>query len=472
MKALLQSLVLGRARTDLATFVTTCLRDEVTGQPVKLAPHHKALIRLWTSCKRSMALAPSEFGKSQLAAAFIAWRLGRDPSLRVLLVSGTREQAQRQLRAVAIIMNHPAYQRIFPGRTLERVTADELSVGGRPATMKDVNVTAVSYELSSAQGLRVNLAVLDDVVSREACRTQSARDAAWQNLTGIVLSRVGATGEVHGVNTSEHSDDLCHRLGRLPGWRFERFPALDEDSNPTWPERWPADRIEARRHELGPANFRRAMLCQPIDAASQVFSEEIVLQAVRLGEVRLGHSSVGGQAIVTLDPAWSTSARADESGLLLTVIDDARIRWVNRALGLRVNSDSLVSHAVHLAQAAGGATIYVESNSGGQLIAEQIQKVYPRTRMLHTSAATKSARVEWLMAELEAGRWAFRNLPGERDRELDKLVDELLTFSFESHMGDRLSALLLAVEAARQFEGRRKVRFFHFEHRPGGPAIY
>lgn len=460
---LLQGLALGRARSDFPSFAGLCLRDEVTGQPVKLAPHHRAMARRWTTSDRSVSLASPEMGKSSMAAAFVAWRLGRDPSLRILLVSGTREQAARLLRAVAIVMNSPAYCLVFPDRTIERLTADELTVSGRPPTQKDVSVTVVSYELSSALGTRTDLAVCDDLVSRESTRSQPARDRAYQDFLHIITSRMSPDGEIHVINTSEHSDDIPHRLARLPGWTVDTYPALDDQGKPTWPERWPAHRIEQRRLELGPAGFRRAMLCQPIDEATQVFAESLISQAMAQGVVGLGtFSPIGGRVVIGVDPAWTVGPNSDETGIVMVTIDSEGFRHLVHVEGVRLTADALVSRLATLAK-ANRATCYVESNAAGAVIAEQLRKVAPQTVALPTTASSKAARVEWLNAELAAARWAFRNLPGDRNKSLERLCEDLLTFSFEGHTGDRLSALLLATEGARRYEQRPRIRYVQLD---------
>ena len=93
-----------------------------------------------------------ETGKTQLGALCIAWMLGRDPSLRCAIVSGTVQQSERDLRLVASIVTSNAYQQVFPGRGTEALTREELFVTGRPPGMKDANCFASSYGLSSMMG--------------------------------------------------------------------------------------------------------------------------------------------------------------------------------------------------------------------------------------------------------------------------------------------------------------------------------
>jgi hypothetical protein len=353
-------------------------------------------------------------------------------------------------------MNGRAYRRCFPAVASDRVTVDELCVKGRPSSMKDPNVLAAAFDLSSMLGSRFDLACCDDVVSREATRTPQARDAAYQGFLSVTASRVAPDGEIHIVGTAEHSDDVPHRLAKLPGWTLATYPALDASGLPTFGTRWPIERIEARRLELGPVGFQRAMLCVPVDEATLVFRPEELDRALELGrDVR--YSPLGGRTIIAVDPAWTVTSTADESGIIMVTLDSEAFRHVVHIEGIRVHHDTLADRVVSLAQ-ANRATVYCESNGAGGVIAALIGKRVP-CKPLATTATSKRARVEALSAELASGRWVFRQPLGSPSPELRKLVGELSTFSLDEHAGDRASALLLACEGARAFEQRPKGRW-------------
>jgi phage terminase large subunit-like protein len=104
------------------------------------------------------------------------------------------------------------------------------------------------------------------------------------------------------------------------------------------------------------------------------------------------------------------------------------------------------------------AVAAIETNAGGEYVAQAVEKAVPVMR-LHTSQASKRMRVEMLCSELAGGRWSFRQ-PGFLDPQMKQLTQELLSFSYHEHMGDRVAALLVAVEAIRQREQRPKLRSF------------
>ncbi|MEY4545559.1 MAG: hypothetical protein RL685_1754, partial [Pseudomonadota bacterium] len=81
--SLLGGFLQARARRDPVAFAALAVWDERTGNPVALAAHQRRMLALWRSSKRTVQVAPSEFGKSVLLAVWIAWRIGCDPTLRV-----------------------------------------------------------------------------------------------------------------------------------------------------------------------------------------------------------------------------------------------------------------------------------------------------------------------------------------------------------------------------------------------------
>jgi hypothetical protein len=239
---------------------------------------------LWSAHARSVVYGSAELGKSSQLVARVAWELGSNPALRVSYVSGTESQAERVVRAVTRLVESQPVRRVFPGARVESRRDGGFTLAGRPSSAKDPSVTPTGLGQGSTLGARYDLVVGDDLLDLESTRTPQGREAAWSAFVSVHLSRLAPGGRVWLAGTAWHPDDVLHRAARLPGWHSARFPVLDASGAPTWPERWPPERVEARRLELGPLAFARVMMCEPLSAESLVFPVEHNARALASGD--------------------------------------------------------------------------------------------------------------------------------------------------------------------------------------------
>jgi len=458
----LPSALIAQARESSAVFTSLAARDEQTGAPFELASVHKGLHRLWASADRTCAWSAPEMGKSANLASYVAWRIGRDPGLRVGYLSATVQQSARHLRAVAILLSSPGFARVFPGLRVDRVTADELTVSPRAETIKDATCIAGAFDLSSMLGARLDLVLCDDVITREQASSQVTRDRAYADFIAVTSSRVAPGGQIHCVGTAESPDDTLHRLAKS-GYRSAKFPVLLPDGTSAWPERWPRSRVDARRLELGERRFLSVMMCEASTEGALAFRQEDLDRALAAGLAMQYEAPIGGRCVIGVDPALTSHASSDESGIATVTIDRDGFRHLVGIEGLRVHPEQLVNRVIQLARIS-KATVFCESNSGGGLLADAIGKRVP-CKPLSTSRQSKESRVEALSAEISSTpcRWVFRAPLGQPSHELRKLIGEMQVFSFDRHCGDRLAALLIAVEGVRATENRPRGGVFRLD---------
>lgn len=467
---LLQSLAYARAKADPAAFGALTLLDESTGGPVVMAPFHRQFHKEW-SHDRSVIHAFPGAGKSQQLKARLAWELWRSPDLRIHWLAGSLAQAERMVDALAEFIESPAVQAVTGGalRVVSKSGGD-LVVSGRTKPMKDPSVAAAALGQGSNLGRRADLIVGDDILDAESTRTQGGRDAAWRHFTTNNLSRLMPGGRVWLVGTAWHRDDVLFRASRLDGWRDRAFPVVDDKGRPVWPAFFPADRIAVKRQELGPTSFQREMCCVPLDEQSIIFAAEHIERAMLQGRDPRFSCLGSTRCVLGVDVATATHAKADESAIVLVVVDDFGNNHVADVQAGRWGHEELVGRVVAMAR-ANKATAYIESNGPGAIVADLVAKQAP-CKPLPTTRRSKESRVEALAAEMASGRWVFSQPLGYPTADMKKLAAELEVFSFDEHAGDRASALLVAVEGLRLLAQRPKIRTFHLDlHRPGPRAF-
>ncbi len=186
--------------------------------------------------------------------------------------------------------------------------------------------------------------------AREQASSQVTRDRAYADFIAVTSSRVAPGGQIHCVGTAEHPEDTLHRLAKLPGWRSAKFPVLNADGTSAWPERWPAERIEPRRLELGPVRFMAGYLCEATAEGALAFRLEDIERALAAGLAMQHEPPIGGRVVIGVDPALTSRPDSDESGVVMVTIDRDGFRHLVHVEGLRVHPEQLVSRVVALAQ--------------------------------------------------------------------------------------------------------------------------
>ena len=252
------------AREDVNVFAGLVLRDERTGKRVVQADLHRRMHAALDASPRTVLWGFVESGKSAQLVARIVHALGRDPSLRIGIASKTGDRAAKLLKAVGVmIAQSPEVREVFPHLRPGTPWRDGAITVARKTFARDPSVAAIGTQ-GALLGSRLDQLYMDDVVDLENSKTDYNRKALLEWILNTLFGRLTAEARVACIGNAYNPADAMHILAKLPGWRGVRFPVVDpETCEPVWPARWPADRIEAKRLEIGPLEFARTMLCQP-----------------------------------------------------------------------------------------------------------------------------------------------------------------------------------------------------------------
>jgi predicted phage terminase large subunit-like protein len=174
--------------------------------------------------KRLMIFCPPRHGKTeQDTVRYPAWRLERDPELRVIVAAYNQTLAKKFSRKIRRI----AGSRMELSR--ERKAAEEwetLAGGGVRAAGIGVGVT----------GMGTNLLMIDDPIKgRAQANSQVFRDAVYEWYTDDLYTRLEPDAAIVLTLTRWHEDDLAGRILASedgPNWTVISLPALAEDNDP------------------------------------------------------------------------------------------------------------------------------------------------------------------------------------------------------------------------------------------------
>lgn len=258
--AALQRARVSKARTDFPAFLEYCFYDEARDGPVRSQWFHDEWAESMEREPRLIIVAPRNHGKTTVVVAYITWRLGREPNLRVKVVCATDARAKERLYEIKQhITDNPRVREVFP-----EMVADDTAewskhkvVLKRNARHRDASVEALGIT-STITGGRADLLVADDVVDRRnalaypALRREIKR--AWKADWSNILEP--GSGVIY-ICTPWHKDDLSHELMDNPAYRLLTYE-VGENFETIWPEKWSSEELKERRVLIGSIDYNRA----------------------------------------------------------------------------------------------------------------------------------------------------------------------------------------------------------------------
>ncbi len=471
MSTTLQQLVAMRYRAEAAlarhrieVFLPFVMRDEETHKPIKLAPMHRVWHQILSRYDRSVIWAHIESGKTQqISIGRVLFLLGKNPNLRIAIVSNTHHQAEKIVRVIARYIEdskelHDVFPHLRPGSVW---TSTQLVVHRARNFAKDYNVQAIGHH-GNILGARLDYVVLDDILDWEITRTEKSRTdlLAWYKAT--LAGRLVQTGAVACIGTAFHKDDLMHELAKqavaLHGQGAAvRYPVYDDTTGaPRWPERWPSERIAKKQIELGPLEFTRQMLCLARTDAVSHFKTEDIERCKRKGEGR-----VLGTALAALPPGYRTytgvdlavqkTDAADLSALVTICVHPDGVREILEVQSGKWFGPEIIERIVD-ASNRWQSIVYVENNAAQDYIVQFTRGSYTIPIRGFTTGRNKAHPefgVEGIAAEMAGERWIIPNENGVLHPEIAALVSDMLYYDPTTHTGDRLMACWFAREGAR-----------------------
>lgn len=481
---LLKARRIARAREDPAAFVEYAIPNEKTGKEIVNAPFHLDWQRFCSENDWGVISASVELGKSvQLGVGRLIWEIGRDPTLRCLLVGANDDAARKMLNAIRRhVERNPRIREVFPGLKPSPERGDpwndeDIRVAGATFS-RDPTIQSRSVGSRNILGSRLDLVVIDDLLQVDNTRTKTQRDKLEEWFDDVIVTRISDDyenqeyGRIWFIGNPWDRDDLMARLKARPGFAFIETPAVENPDDPpsqwrpTWIEQWPLERLLKRRQGMLAVSFARKFLCRVLDASQRRFKKAWIDHMFAQGRGRQlldvqpkGRGGAPLRCFTGLDPAVGEKDIDAVSALFTIALDHANRRIVVDLRSGRWTGPELLDQCEEVCRTFDSELI-VESNATQRWMAQFALERGVNARTFFTSASNKWSEqygVESLAIEMKNGLWvAPSGATGlERPDELVEWSEELMNYDPGSHTGDRLMASWLAREGARQWSRPR-----------------
>lgn len=416
------------AYRDVNQFIRACFTDS-RGNPIIQAPVHEELQEFLTNNPKALVELPRDHGKSFQVCCRILWELGKNPGLRVKIVCATDAVAVERSRFLrdTITLNTGARKAFASLRAGKPWTANAFSI---ERDVQTIGPSVAAFGVGAGTtGTRADLLVCDDVVDVHAIHSRAQRDRVADYFTNNLMNLLEPDGRFWGLCTPWHSDDLNSRLKKSAAYPVFSRP-IGLDFMPVWPEKWPAERLKARLVEIGSASFARGYRLVPI-------AEDET--PIRPAWVRFwSEPTEYDHLVLSVDPAVSTSAKADRSALVLlarTAGEGAPEVRVLACTARRVSAPDLMNLIDRFDRQWNPKLILFESNAAFQGIKDLLTRQAgfgPKLKPVNQSA-DKGSRVAAFSVAVENGAFRLKGDAGTVDVGQRELFDEMTTFPFGEH---------------------------------------
>jgi hypothetical protein len=198
---------------------------------------------------------PPEHAKTTtLTVNYVAWRIAKDPNVKVIYVSRTATMAKKFLTQLKGILTHPRYEKFQQAfgpvegwnSNSASWTQDQIYVSEdiRTSNAKDPTVCALGIR-GQIYGSRADLIIIDDAVDGTNAH-EFDKQIDW--ISGEVMSRLSASGVLLVVGTRMAPVDLYSELlkpehypDEESPWTYFAQPAVLEfaDDPKDWVTLWP-----------------------------------------------------------------------------------------------------------------------------------------------------------------------------------------------------------------------------------------
>lgn len=221
---------------------------------------------------------PREHGKTTIAEAYLLWNAVFKKEKLQLIIASSKEMAESILENIKGDIEEGVYlYEDFGELKGEKWKNDEIKLSnGSIIIAKGID--------SSFRGLRKGtsrptLILLDDVMKDETAYSPTLREKIYRKFKRAVLP-LSRDAFVIITNTILHNEDLPSRLlgeieeGKLKDWIGMRFEAITPKGEPLWPARWPLEKLNKKKEQLGSIAFAQEYLNRPMSDEDRLFKEE------------------------------------------------------------------------------------------------------------------------------------------------------------------------------------------------------
>lgn len=434
-------------RTDFPAFIERAFAEIEQHTELVMEDHILYVAEILTAVaegtiRQLIVNAPPRHLKSLLTSVFLpAWMLGRNPAIRIIIVSHQSDLAEKFSRQARQIIASNWYREVFPKTRLsgEHNTASDFQTtlaGSLRATSVNAGVT----------GHGADLIVVDDPLDANNASSQAGRDNVKKFFEQSLSSRIDnpKTGAIIVVAQRLHEDDLPGHLLRTGNWQHVNLPFLAPEGvtypigsrlwhrkagEPLSPIRFSANEIAATRNRYPPHVFATQWQQEPTAMDSGWVKDSDFPRSP-------GRPNVYSRCIMSWDLAQKSAVTSDYSACVIAYEVNEKL-FITEIWRGREDYVSLCGVADRLVQTWKPTDILVEDTALGPALANHFSRGGHRTTAINVGGQSKENRFQNHVNRFKAGDVVLCS-PAPW---IPAFTDEIVRFPFAKY-DDQVDALL------------------------------
>jgi len=421
--------------------------QEVFG--LRIGDFHSDMLEHIETGSRQLLLAPRGFGKSKIAQAMIAWRIIKDPDLRVLLVSASYSKAVLFMGGIKRALESDYIKQHFGDIRGSKWSDNAITIKGRTANHVEPSLMAIGGGSSSIVGLHEELLILDDVTDYDTARSPVKNDRLLEWYQTSVLPTLMPGGQIIALGTRYAANDIYNSLIHMD-YNTRIFPAINNDGTSLCSWIRPVDDVRSADGsiEMEGLNTIKKNLGSIIFAL-QFLNDTTPLSennVIKSGWLKYYDTSphTMKDVIVSVDPAIGLKSENDYSAIGVWCRDENNNIYLLESINRRMTFNSTITTVDELISRYRPEHVVVEDVAYQKALIQELKRKCGHTSIIGVNPPTdKRARLINVSSYFENGMVYIRHAE-------TTLIDQLLYFP--AQFDDQVDQTTLALGWYKEHE--------------------
>ncbi len=212
---------------------------------------------------KCMLLAPRGHGKTTVVnLIWLSWLIVNDPTIRVLLVSHSKERAEEFSVSIRAVMENPELQEEFNFKDGSPWRSTSWRLEQSPHAKPTLTCKGAMGRMT---GWRGDIVIFDDLLEINAVSSEATRKKIdnWIKSEVFFALNPGPRQRIIVVGTRKHIDDWYGQLLNNPDFECRVDRAWDSNKRPLWKAMYPREELERIYRLNGPLYFAQEMMNEP-----------------------------------------------------------------------------------------------------------------------------------------------------------------------------------------------------------------